>query len=313
MTLDSAKARYGVGDPNHHEWLLAQAQLGILDVERYRLEREQVRLRALLNELRARPPSEPIELFATPVRFGEAPETRDVDTERRPELVSLTASLRSAEHRMRASKFAFAPDLFVQGMARQSVAGRQNPSMFGAMFGITLPLFWFDKQARQLAAAERDAEAARLELDATRRRLESERTAQSQDLDSALRVVVLYDEAIMPQTQLALASARSSYASQRLSVSALLDVMRVSEQQALEYFAAKIDVELAKANLAHLLTAPPALRLAPATPTLFGPAMPSMGAMPPTPSGMGRGMGSPLPKTGGSDAQSPSNKPMGGM
>lgn len=296
----SGKARYETGSPNHHEWLLARAELGVLDTERARLESARVALRAELNELRNRPPDMPFGQLRAEDPFeadrgepdapGEGPAS--------PELRSLDAVLQATDADRQAARLAYLPDFVFQGMAEQPRGSMaEGEPMWGAMVGINLPIFWRWKQDELLAAAEREREAALAERQSLENRLRAEEVTARRELETTKQVVDLYEKSVLPLTDLALDSARTGYALGRVSLSDLIAAARIRRTQQLELLAARIDVVLARTRIENLLSSPPVLRLAPATPTLFGAAM--GGAMPPAMSAgtapsavrLGRGMG----------------------
>jgi hypothetical protein len=184
----------------------------------------------------------------------------------------------------------------------------ESESIWGAMVGINLPIFWRWKQDELVAAAEREREAAIAERQNLENRLRAEEVTARRELETAKQVVELYEKNVIPLTDLALDSARTGYALGRVSLSDLIAAARARRTQQLELLAARIDVALARTRLENPLSSPPVLRLAPSTPTLFGTGM--GGTMPPAmpagtaPSavrfgggmGLGAGRGSPPPK-----------------
>lgn len=319
-TIESTKARYKTGDASHHEWLLGKVELGVLEAEKLRLGREQKALHALLNELRNQLPDAAITL--TEVRFDSA---GDVESDarkllpRQPELRASEKSSESAQADERAAKLSYAPDFVVQGMAMQPRSmDMGQPSNWGFMVGINLPIFFWRKQSEQVSAAVADREAAVAEKRSLENRLNTEIVDAREQLKTARDVVALYKKDVIPMTEIATRNARSGYAARRLPLTQLLETLRVERVQSLELTAAQIDVELAKTRLENLLSSPPLMRLAPARPTVFGGGvgMGQMGmqGMSPGTSGtvnMGSGMSGPTRKQ--TKPNEPSASGMGGM
>lgn len=301
----SGEARYRTGGAAHHEWLLATAELGVLATERARLDGEASGLRAEMNELRDQPPDAPLGTLVLGPVTDDDPEPSPAEAS--PELLALDAAVRGAEAERRGALLAPLPDVVVQGML-EDPRDPMEDRMWGFMVGVTVPLFWPWKQGELLAAAERARDAALAERRALANRLGAEVVRARAELATARRTLELYDRDVLPATEMALASARTGYAVGGVSLSDLIAVARSNRAQALERLGARIDVELARTRLRELLSDPPVLRLAPASPTLFatgtgmGGGMASGAAMtrsPPTAVRLGRGVGTGAARGGG--------------
>jgi outer membrane protein, heavy metal efflux system len=286
---ESGRARYRVGAPNHHEWLLARAELAVLESEHVRLEEQQAALHAVLNELRDAPPDTRIERLPADLPPADvsstSPPSDDGAMSESPELESLDAVVRAADAEQRAAELAYLPDFVVQGMAEQPRHAGDEETMWGVMVGISVPIFWWRKQDDLLASVNHERQAALAERRTIENRLAAERVEATAQLESARRTAELYEQSVLPLTRLALDSARSGYAVGRVPLGELISTARAHRTQDLEYLAARIDIELARTRERELLSSPPVLQLAPATPTLFG------GGMGAVPVGMGGGMG----------------------
>lgn len=267
----SGKARYRTGDAAHHQWLLAKAELGVLATEHVRLEGDAMGLRAEINELRDRPPDAPLEKLAADLPTASLPVEGPSPGES-SESQSLDAIVRAAEADRRTALLAPLPDLVVQGMVEDPRHGMEE-RRWGVMFGVTIPLYWPSKQRELLAAAERERDAALSEQQALENRLAAELARARAELATAHRALELYERDVVPATEMALESARSGYAVGRVLLTDLVAVARARREQALEQLAVRIDVALARLRIEELLSTPAVLRLAPATPTLFGTGM----------------------------------------
>lgn len=305
--LDSSRARYRTGGSTHHEWLLAKAELAVLDVERLRLQRDKKALLARMNEMRNQPAEAPMGILK--VQLTGTGRKVSPGLEDQPELKSFDAALGAANAEARAAKLSYAPDFMVQGMLMKPrgmpAAGSMTsamPSSWGFMVGINVPLFFPWKQADLVSAANFEREAAAMERRSIENRLSSEIVDAQEQLRTAQSIVGLYKDSVIPTTKIAAGNARSSYSSKRLPLSQLLDVLRAQSSQELELLAAKVDVELAAARLENLLSSPPMARFAPSRPTLFGGMAGGMTEMPEAAS-MGRGTVVPKKSSTGSGGQ----------
>jgi outer membrane protein, heavy metal efflux system len=271
-TIESLKSRYRAGGSVHHELLLARAELSILSVEKLRLERERELIEVRLNELRSRPAEH--EIGQVTVVFSPPGKQADPDLVGQPELQALSAMQGSAEAEVRSARLAYFPDFVLQGMlmkprAMDSMDAEMPGTRFGLMVGMSLPLFFFSKQAKQVSAAKLEQEAMSFEALALENRLRSEISAARQSLKSAEDAIGLYQESVVPATRLAAENARTGYAAGRVPLSDYLSIIRIQRTQELELLATKIDRELALVRLENLLSMPPMLRFAPTRPTLF--------------------------------------------
>jgi outer membrane protein TolC len=267
----SGKARYRTGDAAHHQWLLAKAELGVLATERVRLEGDATGLQAEINELRNRPSDAPLGRLVADLPTASLPVESPSPGES-SESQSLDALVRAAEADHRFALLAPLPDLVVQGMVEDPRHGMEE-RRYGVMFGVTIPLYWPSKQRELLAAADRERDAAISEKEALENRLAAELARARAELATAHRALELYERDVVPATEMALESARSGYAVGRVLLTDLVTVARARRGQALEQLAAQIDVALARLRIEELLSTPAVLRLAPATPTLFGTGM----------------------------------------
>jgi outer membrane protein, heavy metal efflux system len=294
-TLESLRSRYRTGGDAHHELLLARAELAILQVEKLRLERESETLKARLNELRNLPPETPV--AALQASFSPAEKRVAPALDGQPELKAMGAMEAASDAELSAARLDFFPDFMLQGMymrprAGGSMAGMEAPK-WGAMVGVSLPIYFLSKQSRQVSAARMDREAARLERQSLENRLRIETREAERQLTTAEDVIKLYRESVLPATEMAAKNARSGYAARRMPLADFLSVLKAQRSQELEVLAARIDRELAIARLENLLSSPPLLRFAPGRPSLFMGAggMPAAGMSGMGPAvDMGRGM-----------------------
>lgn len=270
----SAKARYRTGDASHHDWLLAKLELSILKVELLRLKRTQNTLTALLNELRNKPPNAQIDVDHHDL-LETVEETKEIQVylDSQPELLGWRAQKRASEAELKLTKLSYAPDFVIQGMAMQPTrkdSEMSEPSNWGVMVGVTIPLYFWRKQSDLVAAREKDRLAAMADYQSLQNRLNTEITDAKQQLKTSLDVVKLYKNDVIPITELAVKNARISYASNTLPMRLLLDVLRSQRTQELELLAAQMDVIVAKTRMTELLSNPPIIKFSPTRPTLFG-------------------------------------------
>ncbi len=272
----SEKIRYNTGTGGHHLWLLATAELEILRTERLRLEKERSQLHALMNELRNQPAEKAI--GALEFSSEEKPDTLPVFEEvleKQPEYKAALARNTFAAENSRQSRQGYLPDFMVQGMVMQSNMENQ-PSNWGAMVGVTMPLYWWRKQSELVKASELELDAAEKDRVALLNRLKAEWADAERQLNLAREVHNLYQSKILPTTKMAVDSAKADYRTRKLNLRELTDTMRIYKKQELEAMAARLDIELARLRIKELVANPSIVGLTPRTPTMFNGSMPTM-------------------------------------
>ena len=304
--VESSKARYKTGDSSHHDWLLAEIELNVFNVERLKLTREKINLAAVLNELRDLPSLTPIGPFKAIFTNDDLKEETS-PFKNQPELQSLDFQLSLAESEQKLARLSYYPDFVIQGMAMQPSSDMLNEkSNWGVMVGINLPLFFWRKQSELVISSTKNREAVYLEKKNLENRLNTEVVNSKQQLKTARDVVALYQASVIPTTSLAVQSAKSAYAARRLPLGQFIETLKVQKTQELEFIAAKIDVELARTRVEKLLSSPPLLRLSPAKPSLFGGSGMGSGSMGSDTVNMGRGLSGPARKSSEKSGQSES-------
>lgn len=314
-TIASTKSRYETGGEGHHALLLEKIEISTLDVERFKLQREQKILQASLNELRAKPAEEPLGNLSVKFSDMELMENDQPPLADQPELKSLNYFVMQAEKEEKLARMAYYPDFVIQGMAMdpspEMMEARDN---WGVMVGVSIPLYAMKKQSKLLNAKKLDRKAAIQERNSLENRLNAELVAAKEQLKTAKDITNLYKSTVIPTTNLAANNAKSSYAAGSLPLTEYLNILKVQRTQELEYLAAQIDVELARTRLENILSAPPVFRLAPVKPSLFGGQAMSGSGMGSDTVSMGDGMSGPTRKSKTSTEPSDSSgSGMGGM
>jgi cobalt-zinc-cadmium efflux system outer membrane protein len=303
--LSSSRSQYKLGEGTHHDWLVLKVLMGTLDVESSRLKRESLSLQALFNELRGREPgaSLPALVLEESQATNEEPETL---LQAQPELKSLRALEEAAKLRTSLSRLSYLPDFMIEGMYMEPRAemAEEKPT-WGFMIGLSLPLYFPVKQSRQVEASEALQTASNKDQEALMNRLRTEIIDAREQLHSAQDIVKLYQSVVLPDTQLAVQSAKSGYAARRLAITEYLNAMKTNRQLQLELLAAQIDVELAKTRIRELISSPPLLRLAPSKPSVFGSG--AMGSDMGMDAGSSPAMQLGMSRTTGASAREPAN------
>lgn len=296
------KTRYRTAGSGHHSYLLARAEQGILNTEKTQLLRRKKALWNSLNLLRnsdpaSTPPEVDLNLPDIPVSY--APPALEKLLEDQPELLAAMRTVEYAQAELSSANKAILPDFMLQGMVMQSRHGSE-PSNYGFMAGINMPIFWWRKQSEIVHAVEREKEASLYQKDQLVRELQNEYRDAVNEFDASKTNLDLYEKEILPMTRMALASSKTDYMAGRATIREYLDVVRASRQQELDHLAVRLDLYLARMRVENLLSAPPMQRFSPGRPTLFNSTqMGTMQQMQQMPASntirTGKGMRSPAP------------------
>ncbi len=248
---DISEARYRVGKAMQQDVLRAHLEVTMLLQRAITLEQQRDTAAARLNTLMDRPLEAPL------------PPAAELNRESLPELSALAPVadandplLRKEQSIVQRDKVAilmakkeYVPDLSVGYMYQQRSS---QPDMYGMAFTVNLPIFYKSKQREaveqaklELAAAERSHESRKLELQYELKQMYALATTASKMLD-------LYDKAILPQAELALQSAQSSYTVGTADFLSVVTNFSTIHSYQLDYYRQLTDYETALARIEAL-------------------------------------------------------------
>jgi len=171
-----------------------------------------------------------------------------------PRLKAMEAEVRRADASLRLAYKVRVPDFSV-GIEADIKA---SPIMVSPQVGLTLPI-WRDKTAAQIAGAQADKQAAEARLSAEEIALAVEFAEKSFLFREASRSLDLLTSRLLPKAQQSLEVARSGYVSGKVDFLNLLDSERTLLEFQLSEIDARVQRELALAELSLLvLGTPPA-------------------------------------------------------
>jgi outer membrane protein TolC len=131
-----------------------------------------------------------------------------------------------------------------------------SPTIFTPQAGITLPI-WRDKIGAQIAAAQADKQAAAARLSGEQIMVAVEFAEKSFMFREASRNLELLNDRLLPKARQSLDVARSSYGSGKLDFINLLDAQRTLLDFRLAEVEARIQRELALAELSLVILGTP--------------------------------------------------------
>ena len=184
---------------------------------------------------------------------------------RNPRLKAMEADVRRADAAIRVAYKARVPD-FSLGV---EVDARASPIFVTPQIGVTLPI-WRDKIAAQIAEAQAGKQASEARLTAEQIALAVEFAGKSFMFREASRHLELLTERLLPKARQSLEVAHSGYASGKVDFLNLLDAERTLLDFQLSEVEARVQRELALADLSLLIlgTPPPNAPLLPSSAAL---------------------------------------------
>jgi outer membrane protein, heavy metal efflux system len=204
------EARYRVGKAMQQDVLQARLQISMLLQRTAALEQQRLTSAARLNTLMGRPADSPLPAAAPETDPTPLPalETLAPLAEANDPMLAQEASMAQREDAALAlSRKDSTPDLSVGYMVQQRTG---NPTMQGAQFTVNLPLHR-DRFRQEVAEAELRVHAAHQGQQARRLEAAYELRQAYAAAQTAKQMTDLYDQAILPQAELARDSAQASY------------------------------------------------------------------------------------------------------
>lgn len=163
----------------------------------------------------------------------------------RPELKEADLNVKKNKDSLTIAKFDYLPDLMLQYRRRDVTTGTDSQD---AIVGFNLPL-WFWKQASQVKEAKAEHAAAEAELDAEKNITLYDVKNLFVRVQTAARMIDLYETSVLPQADEALKVAQSGYQTEKINFLDLLDASRSLLNFRLEHVQHMADYEIALADL----------------------------------------------------------------
>jgi outer membrane protein TolC len=249
---DITEARYRVGKAMQQDILRARLEISMLLQRTAALRQQRLTAAARLNTLMGRPASAPLPPAAEPVpsvlpameTLAPAAQTNDLMLAREArmgerESASLALSRKDAT-----------PDLSVGYMFQQRTG---MPDMYGMQFTVNLPVFHRERLKQEVAEGELRVRAAKQAQQARKLELSYELQQAYAAAQTAGAMLDLYDQAILPQAELARDSAQASYTVGNVDFLTVLTSYTAIYSYQLDYHRQRADYEIAIARI-HGLT-----------------------------------------------------------
>lgn len=248
-----AQSRYEVGETSQQDLLKAHVEISRLEDRKAVLEQRRIVTRALLNNLRNRPPETPLGIPVIP-ESSQLPysleELTELALKNAPVLKMQEQEVERNQQSVDLAQREYYPDFAVS----VSVTDRKDMrEMYGLMVSTTVPIYFWRKQRPLL-------ESARQELSGARHRRESVASSlhySVKDAHTAAKtseeLLRLYKGTVIPQASLALESALASYQTGRVDFLTLVDTELTLLEYQLKYYESLTDFYKALARLEPLV------------------------------------------------------------
>jgi outer membrane protein, heavy metal efflux system len=223
-----ARTRYALGSVPQSDLLRAQLEQTRLQLQRINLETTERTQLQELNRLRQQPLETPL---PTPGRLADlrwpalpSAEALLADAEARsPDLAGARRNTVVAERRVTSAYRERWPDVSLT--AAIMPRGSLEP-MWAASLGISLPLYWGQKQGRAVTEREQERTAAQRSAETVQQLVELRTRERQVMLEAALRKIRLYREGLLIQSDAAVRSTLAQYQVGKVPFTAVLEVMR---------------------------------------------------------------------------------------
>jgi outer membrane protein TolC len=244
------EARYRVGKAMQQDVLRARLEISMLLQRTAALRQQRLTAAARLNTLMSRPAGAPLAAAAEPVPSAlPAMEILEPVAEANDPMLARESRMGDRERAALAlSRKDGVPDLSVGYMYQQRTG---SPDMHGMQFTVNLPVHR-DRLRQEVAEGELRVRAAKQGQDARRLELSYELQQSWAAAQTAKQMLDLYDQAILPQAELARDSSQSAYEVGNVDFLTVLTSYTAIYSYQLDYHRQRADYEIAIAHIRGL-------------------------------------------------------------
>ncbi len=251
LLLKTATARYGALQGTRADALKAQVELARTDNELIMLEQKRVSAQARLNVLLNRDPKEPLGIPPPEpaIKFDRALDyfcrlARDNNQE----LKAYRYAIDRGKAAYDLATSAFLPDFnlrFKQMLDR----GRAEGGSWAGMVGVTIPLWFFEKQSFGVKEMRSDLAMVEAEYKGKETSVLFEINDAYARAAANMKLIELYETAFIPQAFEAVTVSIKGYEAGKLDFLSVLDSQRMLINFKLEHYKAILDLRIALADL----------------------------------------------------------------
>lgn len=227
--LRLAESRYAVGQAAQAEVLKAQSQIGRMNEELLRMERERPVAEAELARLLGRRADDaPIAVELPGLREValNLEALRQTALRERPQLLGLQSAVERSTKAVDLARTEKQPDFdvrFAYGQREKNLLGEPRQDVFSLTVAMSLPVWRADKVEPRIAEAQALRDQALDLQQAQQNEVLARLRQQVATAEQSRKSVQLYETAILPQTRLALEATLAAYRVSRADLTMLLD------------------------------------------------------------------------------------------
>lgn len=247
----SATSRYAAGTGTQADALKAQVEIAKIENELTMLGQKRITAQARLNTLLNQDPSRELGTPRLDEELRRAPSLHELYTaakENNPELKAYRYGIERGEAALHLSINEFAPDLMIQ--FRQMVQrGNLQGGMWAGNLGVTIPLWFFQKQAFGVKEMKAELESLKAEYQAKENMVIFDIRDSYARAEANMKVADSYRTSFIPQAEQTVNAALKSYESGKGDFLFLLDSQRMLTEFKLDRYKAAIEFNIARADL----------------------------------------------------------------
>jgi outer membrane protein TolC len=247
----SAMARYSKGLGTQGDALKAQVELATVDIELIMLEQKRVTAQARLNVLLNKDPGEELGIPAPEetIKFDRTlEEYYSMAKQNNPELKVYRYGIEKGKAAYDLSLNEFMPDFTLK--YKQMVQGDKTVgNSWAGMLGVTIPLWFFQKQAFGVKEMNSELEMLKSEYAAKEKAVLFDVRDAFARVEANKKLVELYETAFLPQAEETLNASLRGYESDKADFLTLLDSRRMLIDFKLKHYNAILDLRIALADL----------------------------------------------------------------
>ena len=243
-----AESKYAAGKASQGEVLKAQVELSKMQNMLITLGQEKETNQAMLNTLLNRDPQTEMGIPEDPSSPSMKEDLQQLQAQAlktRPDLQESALGVERTGTAVGIARSDYLPDLMLQYRRRDMMNG---PDSQDAIVGFSIPL-WFWKQGAMVKEAKADREMAQAEYQTMKNMTLYDVKNLFVKVQTAQRLIDLYQTSVIPQAEEALKVAESGYQSEKSSFLDLLDSSRSLLGFRLEHYQYITDYEIALAEL----------------------------------------------------------------
>ncbi len=247
----TATTRYGAGQGTQADALKAQVELARVDNELIMLEQKRLSAQAKLNVLLNRDPKEEFGSLATEpaIKFTHTlDDFYRLARDNNPELKAYRYAVERGKAAYDLSLNEFMPDFTVR--FKQMVdKGRTQDGAWAGMVGVTIPLWFFEKQSFGVKEMKSDLAMVKSEYRGKENSVLFEVNDAYARAVANKKIIELYETAFIPQAQEAVNVTMKGYESGKSDFLTVLDSQRMLIDFKLEHYNAILGLRIALADL----------------------------------------------------------------